>query len=294
MSSETRGQQKLSSREAVYDIWLENSIPSTNGRNGQSQITISKRKFLLHADLNNKEVVVEEKINKRGKKAMTANKFIATSIARAIQEKLRFNNIDVSIFSIISLKPFYVNYATKKEMTLCLCKICLNTRLVFEAVMKEEKKQGGVPFSSISKFFMTDCECERSPNGCFSWSLRRVTGNCKQYQNNQYISSALRQKTNPLVTFSQFELTNTPYQQKDKQGNMTEKISKEISILGHKFFWIFLRTFPNSLNMKYSHLISTKNNTLYNELLCMIKKEINISTTYQIILNIILLSLSVL
>ena len=123
----------------MYDIWLKNSIPSTNGRNGQNQITISKRKFLPHADLNNKEVVVEEKINKRGKKAMTANRFIATSIVRAIQEKLRFNNIDVSIFSIISLELFFVNYATKKETTLCLCKICLNTRLVFEVVMKEEK-----------------------------------------------------------------------------------------------------------------------------------------------------------
>ena len=45
MFSETRGQQKLSSGQAVYDIWLENSIPSTNGRHGQNQITISKRKF---------------------------------------------------------------------------------------------------------------------------------------------------------------------------------------------------------------------------------------------------------
>ena len=99
---------------------------------------------------------------------MTANKFIATLTVRAIQEKLRFNNTDVSISTIISLKPFFENYATEKEMVLCLCKICLNTRLLFEAVMKEEKKQGGVPFSSISKFFMTDCECEQSPNGYFS------------------------------------------------------------------------------------------------------------------------------
>ena len=115
---------------------------------------------------------------------MTANKFLATLTVRAIQEKLRFNNIDVSIGTVISLKPFFVNYATEKEMALCLCKICLNTRLLFEAVMKERKKQCGLPFSSISKFFMTDCECEQSLNGYFSWSC--VTGNCKQCQNNQY------------------------------------------------------------------------------------------------------------
>ena len=83
--------------------------------------------------------------------------------------------------------------------------------------MQEEKKQGGVPFSSISKFFMTDCECEQSPNGYFSW--RCVTGNCKQCQNNQYPLLS-GEKTNPLVTFSQFELTNTP---------TNKKINKETS-----------------------------------------------------------------
>ena len=151
---------------------MKDSIPSTDGRNRRNQITI---KYLPHAKLNNKEVVVEEKINKRGKNVMTV---------RAIQEKLRLNNIDMSIDTIISSKPFFVNYAIKKEMALCLCKVCLSTRLRFEAVMKEEKKQGGMPFSSISRFFMTDCECEQSPNGYFSW--RCVTGNCKQCQNNQY------------------------------------------------------------------------------------------------------------
>ena len=113
MFSETRGQKKLSSRQAVYDIWLKNSIPSIDGRNSPNQITISKRKFLPHADLN--KVVVEEKINKRGKKVMTANKFTATLIVCAIQEKLSLNNIDMSIGTIIPLKPFFVNYPTKKR-----------------------------------------------------------------------------------------------------------------------------------------------------------------------------------
>lgn len=171
--------------QALHDIWLENSLPSTERRNSQNQITISKRKSLPHADLNNKEVVVEEKINKSNKKVMTAHKFLATLTVCAIQEKVRFNNIDVPIGTIISLKPFFVNYATEKEMALCLCKIRLN-RLLFKAVMKEEKKLGGVLFSSVSKFFMTDCECEQSPNGYFSW--RCVTGNCKQCQKCYFFS----------------------------------------------------------------------------------------------------------
>ena len=112
MFSETRARQKLSSRQAVYDIYLKDSIPSTDGRNRRNQITI---KYLPHAKLNNKEVVVEEKINKRGKNVMTANKFIAILTVRAIQEKLRLNNIDMFIDTIISAKPFFVNYAIKKK-----------------------------------------------------------------------------------------------------------------------------------------------------------------------------------
>ena len=46
MFSETRGRQKLSSRQAVHDICLENSIPSTDGKNGRNQIIISKIKCL--------------------------------------------------------------------------------------------------------------------------------------------------------------------------------------------------------------------------------------------------------
>ena len=236
---------------------MKDSIPSTDGRNRRNQITI---KYLPHAKLNNKEVVVEEKINKRGKNVMTANKFIATLIVRAIQEKLRLNNIDMSIDTIISSKPFFVNYAIKKEMALCLCKVCLNTRLRFEAVMKEEKKQGGMPFSSISKFFMTDCECEQSPNGYFSW--RCVTGNCKQCQNNQYPLLSGK-KTNPLVTFSQFELTNTPYQQKDKQGNIIEKISKKTERVHHSL--LFNKCVRKLKLVKYSYLMHRYqvNNDIY-------------------------------
>ena len=192
---------------------------------------------------------------------MTAHKFIATLKVRAIHGKLRFNDIDVSIGTIISLKPFFVNYATKKEMALCLCKICLNTRLLFEAVMEEEKKQGVVPFSSISKYFMTDCECEQSPNDYFSW--RCVTGNCKQCQNNQYPLLSGK-KTNPLVTFSQFELTNTPYQQKDKQGNITEEISKKTKRVHHSL--LFNNECVSKLQLvKYSYLMHRYqvNNDIY-------------------------------
>ena len=70
----------------------------------------------------------------------------------------------------MSLKPFFINYATEREMSLCLCKLCLNTQLIFDAVLAEEKKSGGPIFTSITQFFTNDCQCPVSSNGFLSWS----------------------------------------------------------------------------------------------------------------------------
>ena len=45
---ESRGQNKLpiKAQLAVYNTWLENSIVSTDGRNGRNEINISKRQYL--------------------------------------------------------------------------------------------------------------------------------------------------------------------------------------------------------------------------------------------------------
>lgn len=100
--------QEVNCRQAVYDMWLENTIPSTDFRNGRNCINISKRRFQPHADLNTRDFVVEDNINKRGQIIMSSSKLIATLTVRAIKEKLKNNNIDVSIGTIISLKPFWL------------------------------------------------------------------------------------------------------------------------------------------------------------------------------------------
>ena len=112
--------------------------------------------------------------------------------------------------------------------------------------MKEEKKQGGVPFSSISKFFMTDCECEQSTNGYFSW--RCVTGNCKQCQNNQYPLLS-GEKTNPLVTFSQFELTNTPTNKKINKETSQKKFPRKLKEYIIRYYLMNVLASLNQLNI---------------------------------------------
>ena len=43
-----------------------------------------------------------------------------------MKEKLAENNIDVSFGTILSLRQFFITFATEEEMALCLCKISLN------------------------------------------------------------------------------------------------------------------------------------------------------------------------
>ena len=50
---ETRTREKCKDRQAVYDAWVENSIPSTDDRNGQNKVATSKRHYLPFSDLTN-------------------------------------------------------------------------------------------------------------------------------------------------------------------------------------------------------------------------------------------------
>ena len=64
-------------------MWIDYSIPSTDGPNGTNTITISKHCFLLFTDLNQK-VLIEEKVNKRGQ-VFQGTRMIAKSTVCGIQ-----------------------------------------------------------------------------------------------------------------------------------------------------------------------------------------------------------------
>ena len=55
----------------------------------------------------------------------------------------------------MALKAFFINYVTECEMVLCLCKLSLNTRLLFDSTMSEERKSGGEIFKSVTEFLTT-------------------------------------------------------------------------------------------------------------------------------------------
>ena len=87
----------------------------------------------------------------------------------SIQKTLLVKGVTVSIGSVLNLKPFFVAYASEKEMSLCLCKICLNTKFLFDALMTKAKKDGDECIDLISAFLMAGCSCPKSENGYHQW-----------------------------------------------------------------------------------------------------------------------------
>ena len=78
---------------------------------------------------------------------------VSTCTNNAIRNKLMEKGITVSYGTVLALKPFFVTAATEKEIALCLCKLCLNTRMLFEPLMTQAKKDGDNEYKSITDFF---------------------------------------------------------------------------------------------------------------------------------------------
>ena len=75
---------------------------------------------------------------------------VVTCTIRSIQDQLS-QGIVVSYRGKISLHPFFITFATEK-IALCLCKICLNTRMLFEPLIAQAKRDGDPTTESITEF----------------------------------------------------------------------------------------------------------------------------------------------
>ena len=128
----------------IYNKWIKNSINSSDGRNGRNLVKLSKRKYIeQYGTIKNNEVVIEEVKNKRGQTYYSANILfcmVVTFTIRSIQDQLSQQDIVVSYGKIISLRPFFITFATEKEIALCLWKLCLNTRMLFEPLIAQGKR----------------------------------------------------------------------------------------------------------------------------------------------------------
>ena len=189
-------------------------------------VSISKGKYNepFH-NIENRTVSVNVVVNKRGRTLYQANRMVLTCTVRDIQKKLFDKGHSVSYGKVASLKPFFITYPTDKEVALCLCKLCLNVRLITEPLMKKTKEDGDKVFESANKFFMSSCDCDKGANGYYKWKF--VNLKCKDCKDSS--SPDLKCKTSKeQVKVSQFQQTETPYKKFDKTlGKEIEKISRK-------------------------------------------------------------------
>ena len=128
-----------------------------------------------------------------------------------------------SLGKVLSLQPFFITYPTEKEISLCLCKMCLNAKLLFEQIKAQAKKNGDACPDSITEYFMSSCGCPKSQNGYYQW--KRVTAKYKECKGHQPVSLKC-QYNSSLTKVSQFELVTREYIK--KKSEKTERVEHQL------------------------------------------------------------------
>ena len=93
----------------------------------------------------------EVKKKQRDRVNLTANTMIITCTIRALLKELNGQGISVSLGKVLHLRPFFVTYPSDKEVSLRLCKLCLNTKLLFECLKTQPErmvKSLDIPFKN--------------------------------------------------------------------------------------------------------------------------------------------------
>ena len=120
----------------------------------EETVQISKRKYLeKYGGLSHELVRLEEHQNKCGRLYYSSNCLVLTCIVTGIKKKLLEKGLAVSLGKVLLMQPFFITYPTEKEISLCLCEMCLNARLFFEPIKAQAKKDGVCP-DSITEYFI--------------------------------------------------------------------------------------------------------------------------------------------
>ena len=142
---------------------------------------------------------------------------------RMIKEQLIKKGFSISLGTVLSLKPFFVTYPTEKEISLCLCKLCLNVKLLFEPLATKAKRDGSEISQSTTEFFMFSCKCPKSLNGYYQ--LKCVTGKCKECSK-ETMPLDFQNYNVKTIKVSQFVKTTTEYTTKENKKKTSNKVER--------------------------------------------------------------------
>lgn len=142
--------KSIESKHKCYHMWVTNSINSKDARNGGNLISICKSKYnTLYRNIENKSVKINSIFHKRWKTTLPANRIMLTCTLQTTHQQFKDSGLTTSIGTIMNLKPFFITYSTEKEIAFCLCKLCLNVRLLLEPLISKAKADGDVVYGDV-------------------------------------------------------------------------------------------------------------------------------------------------
>ena len=109
--------------------------------------------------------------------------------AKCEHYKLNWKMLDSASYhlrSTFSLHPFFISYATDKEMALCMCKLCLNAKLLDNVLMVQAKTDGDDSNNLIAHFLCT-VVIAQSPlisNDYYRWKCAKIANNFQKMKKN--------------------------------------------------------------------------------------------------------------
>ena len=208
----------LGQKQLIHDTWLAHANITVDRRNGRDIVNMTKSKYdIQYAGI--ECPLVEVSSNKRSV-IVNAPRYIATETMHATQHKLENK---FSYGSIFKYRPFFVGLATEREKLGCLCKICLNARLLFNSVMRVAKEHDDTTFTSISTYFVNGSHCKYGKSGYFDFSC--ITADCSTC--NGVIHPPMLEKTcasEKVITYYQYQ--SVPYV--NKQGKSKSRTEGSI------------------------------------------------------------------
>ena len=246
-------------KQAIFDKWIEKSTTTVDRRNGRDQAKMLKTEFEeRYKGIDTREKRTEKMMRNREIVMFTKRPCICT--IKEVYQSLLKDGLNISYGTSLQYKPFFVVSPTEREKESCLCKFCLNTRLLYRPILKHLKKN--VPKTlSMTAYFGDSIDCMPGENGFFKESC--ITSNCEFdscKQEPKYKLSDFDCSPDAKTKYHQFVTDIVPYKNKkgeDKKSTRTVRKDFEADFSNLK------ETFDN-LAIKYLlHRFECKNDSFY-------------------------------
>ena len=206
----------------MYQRWLAPSVSivTADRRNKRDRVVLSQKAFReRYPGIQDDSL---EETTERGTPSFAAVRRITVKTIRALQKDLVTDGINLSIGTLLKLKPYYLGPPSLREQILCMCGFCLNTRQLFDAIRKSGVNDIG---DSISGYLTKNFTCEKSTSNYHKLSC--ILGSCLNGCKVAGVLSDLSEVNScQVVKYYQFERVDIPYINKKNEPAISKQIQR--------------------------------------------------------------------